>query len=205
MVAATTARTMARLPKKTLLTGAIVLVVIVGAVTAWLLRGGSDAAQPPVSIDVYVGQEDRTPDTFTSIAEAEAFAMDAAGFGPLVPTYIPDGYRISLIGVSSSPPGTGATFRRVTIEMAGPGGGGREDPGGLKLLVANEPFGFPGDEAENITERPSEGSRLYRHPDGEFGPSFTLITASRGIYASSPPEGVSPDELRTVLLSYPLD
>jgi hypothetical protein len=169
------------------------LIVLVGGAVVQERTIGSSRISEQVA--VFESHDDTDPTYFATARQAESRAAEVAGFEPLVPGYLPTGYRITLIGVDSS---RGSTLRRV--EVVGPG-----DGEGFKLLVANEPFGFAGDEAENAMERPSPNSRLYRHADGEFGPSFTLITESRGIYASSPPGGVSPDELRKVLLSYPLD
>jgi hypothetical protein len=174
-----------------------ILGVVLAGVAALVATTTSGPSRDREKVAVYESRQ-ASPTDFASYEDATRFAERAAGFAPVAPPYVPPGHRVSLIGVGDAPRAdSGSTFRRVTTEIES-GQGERV----ITVLATNEPFGFPGDDNENILERLSDDSRLYRQTEDSGAIIYTLITAERGFQVRAAPNRVPEEELRKMVLAF---
>lgn len=160
--------------KARLFVGAAVVLLFAATVGgAFILRNDSTSANDPVLVTDGSG----VVQEFKSLAEAEAFVSEKAGFAPVAPSVLPEGFRVTELGFNPPPPRPGSVLQRVTYKM-------KRGASGFTFLAVNRAFDFPGKDAGQAVTTPS-GATLYRTSANAIT-EYTLVTQTRGWVATVP-------------------
>ena len=173
--------------------------VVAAAAYAIGFGSSSEQAQAQDSVDVVVEAKDGaavSTSHFTSAKAAAADASQKAGFTIVVPSGLPAGYQLGLIGIS---PPVANGLRRARLRFASTG-----QPT-LTLLQVNTPFRFDGDDPDHAIATPGKGATIYR-VSSAVGTEYTLLTPSHGYTLTVlAPEKVDQGQAVKILSALPLD
>ncbi len=155
---------------------------------------GTTPTARTVRVTILGAQGIESESTFTSDAEALAFAQSKADFSLALPGWTPPGFGLASIQVSPKPQGPGP--HRVRFGYQG-------NQAGLSLMAVNTPFDFPGKDADHQVTSLTPGTELYRAAaDGRT--EFTLLSETRGyVLTINPGAAISDADAVRMLGSLP--
>ncbi|MEO6043931.1 MAG: hypothetical protein ABIQ47_08420 [Tepidiformaceae bacterium] len=179
--------------------GIAAIAVVAGIATAgWFITGGSSNADTPVVL--YDASAGGTPaqTEFQTANAATAEASRRAGFNVKVPPYLPSGFVVADVTISSRPPAQStSTLRRILFAV-------KRGQSTLTVIAVNTPFTFEGDDAAHIISSPAKGANIDKVAGAEIV-DYTLLTPTRGYVLTARSSELSEAEAVKVLSSLPMD